>query len=112
MTDINISDIKNELVLYFDTKEKCVNAYTLASALVALADSVKEANKIINPGFEVEIIVTALEEGSFKAVVKTVFKDLKNLFSSESVRNIILSIIAAMIYDKYFAQKQNININP
>jgi len=108
MTNIIISDIKDELILYFDTKDKSINAYTLASTLVALADSAKEANRIINPGYEVEIIVTALEQGSFKAIVKTVFKEVKNLFSAESARAIILSIIAAMLYDKYFAQKQDI----
>jgi hypothetical protein len=110
MINVMISDIKDELVLYFDTKEKSVNAYTLATALVSLADAAKEANKIINPGYEIEVIVTALEEGSFKAVVKTVFKEVKNLFSAESLRNIILSIIATMIYEKYFACQPNIQI--
>jgi hypothetical protein len=110
MTEIAISDITDELVLYFDTKEKSVNAYTLASALIALADAAKEANKLINPGYEVEVMVAALVDGSFKAVVRTVFKELNNLFSYESVRKNILSLIAAMIYDKYFAQKPDIRV--
>lgn len=77
MQTIVIDDIKNELVLYFDTKEKAVNAYTLATALVSLADAAKEANRIINPGYEIEVIVTALEGGSFKAVIKAVYKEVK-----------------------------------
>lgn len=111
MQTIEIKNIQNELVLYFDSKEKSVNAYTLATALVSLADAAKEANRLINPGYEIEVIVTAIEGGSFKAVIKAVYKELKNLFSAESARNIILSIIATMIYDKYFAQKPDIRIN-
>lgn len=111
MQTVIIDDIKNELVLFFDTKEKAVNAYALASALVSLADAAKEANRIINPGYDIEVIVTALEGGSFKAVIKAVYKQLKNLFSADSLRNIVLAIIATMIYDKYFAQKPNISIN-
>lgn len=111
MNTVIIDDIKSELVLYFDAKDKTVNAYTLATALVSLADAAKEANRLINPGYEIEVIVTALESGSFKAVVKAVYTEAKNLFTAASLRAIILSVIAAMIYDKYFSQKTDITVN-
>ena len=61
----------DRFVLYFETPRPEISAYALASALVGLADAVREANATVNPGYRVEVVVEALSPGSFKATVKT-----------------------------------------
>ena len=72
MTTLEVRREVDRFVLYFQTPRKEINAYALASALVGLADAVREANAVVNPGYRVEVIVEALSEGSFKATVRTV----------------------------------------
>ena len=90
----------DRFVLYFDTPKHEVNAYALASALVGLADAVREANTLVNPGHVVEVVVEALSDGSFKATVRTVYTKAKNLFSHTAVQAIIYGIISTHIYEK------------
>lgn len=100
MTTIEIRREVDRFVLYFDTPRHEVNAYALASALVALADAVREANAAVNPGHVVEVVVEALSDGSFKATVRTVYTKAKNLFSHTAVQAIIYGIISTHIYEK------------
>lgn len=102
MTNFEVRRETDRFVLYFDTPKHEVNAYALASALVALADAVREANSVVNPGYAVEVIVEALSDGSFKATVRTVFKKAKNLFSNQAVQAIIYGIISTHIYETCF----------
>lgn len=90
----------DRFILYFDTPKQEVNAYALASALVGLADAVREANAVVNPGHVVEVVVEALSDGSFKATVRTVYTKAKNLFSHTAVQAIIYGIISTHIYEK------------
>ena len=80
MDEIRIEKELDEIILYFGTKQKAINAYTLASTLVAVADALKEANLQINPGYDVEVLITDLGSGSFKAVIKTIFTSIATLF--------------------------------
>lgn len=100
MTTLEVRREIDRFVLYFDTPKKELNAYALASALVGLADAVREANSVVNPGHSVEVIVEALSDGSFKATVKTVYTKAKNLFSHTAVQAIIFGIISTHIYEK------------
>ena len=100
MTTIEVRREVDRFVLYFDTPRHEVNAYALASALVALADAVREANAAVNPGHLVEVVVEALSDGSFKATVRTVYTKAKNLFSHTAVQAIIYGIISTHIYEK------------
>jgi hypothetical protein len=102
MTPIEIPHEIDRFVLYFDTPERRVNAYALASSLIGLADAIREANTVVNPGYSVEVVVEALPDGSFQAVVRTVFSKVKNLFSNEAVKAIVYGIIATYIYDGMF----------
>jgi hypothetical protein len=111
MTEIRIEKELSEIILYFGTKQKAINAYTLASTLVSIADALKEANLQINPGYDVEVLITDLGSGSFKAVIKTIFTNAKNLFSINDVKGFILGILASFIYDHYFATKPNVIVN-
>src|SRR5437867_1147011 len=89
----------DRFVLYFDTPGQQVNAYALATSLIGLADAVREANAVVNPGYTVEVVVEALADGSFQAVVRTVYAEIKNLFSKEAVKAIVYAIIATYIYE-------------
>ena len=100
MTTLEVRREIDRFVLYFDTPKHEVNAYALASALVGLADAVREANAVVNPGHVVEVVVEALSDGSFKATVRTVYTKAKNLFSHTAVQAIIYGIISTHIYEK------------
>jgi hypothetical protein len=89
----------DRFVLHFDTPRKEVNAYALATSLVGLSNAIREANATVNPGYRVEVVVEALADGSFRAVVRTIFEKAKNLFSHEAVKAIIYGIIATHIYE-------------
>jgi len=90
----------DRFVLYFETPKHDVSAYTLASALVGLADAAREANAVVNPGYKVVVVVEALSSGSFKATVRTVFTKAKNLFSHNAVQAVIWGIVSTHIYEK------------
>lgn len=90
----------DKFVLYFDTPRREISAYALATALVGLADAVREANAAVNPGYQVEVVVEGLSDGSFKATIKTVFTKARNLFSHQAVQAVIWGIVATHIYEK------------
>lgn len=100
MVTLEVRREVDRFVLYFATPREEVNAYALASALVALSDAVREANAAVNPGHVVEVVVEALVNGSFRATVKTVYTKAKNLFSHTAVQAIVFGIISTHIYEK------------
>lgn len=110
MEVVNIREFEEEFVLHFGGERKKINAYTLASSLVSLADAIKEANSIINPGYEVEVLVEAFGEGSFRAKVKTAYKGLKNLFNSNRLEAIAVGIITSFIYQHTLAPDTDVKV--
>lgn len=110
MAVVHIADFTDVVVLHFETADRRINAYTLASTLVALADAAKAANASLNPGFDVEIVVEALGPGSFRAQLKAVYTSAKNLFSSQVVAGIVLGIISNFIYERTLAVKDPVKV--
>lgn len=110
MSTVTIGEIENTFVIHFGSDYHRINAYTLASALVGFADAAKAANATINPGYEIEVVVEALSKGSFKATIRAVYNETKNIFSSEPVKAITYSVIGAFIYQHTLAPDQTINI--
>lgn len=110
MAEIRTDVFENELVLYFDSESSHINAYTLASVLVGFADAIKRANAATNPGYEIEVVVEAVGSGSFKTVIRTVYNEVKNLFSVESLRAIVLAIVATFIYEHFLSPNQPIDV--
>jgi hypothetical protein len=100
MEVIEIPRETDRFVLHFDTEQHEINAYALASSLVGLANAIKEASSIVNPGYSIEIVVERLEDGSFRAIVRTVVKKAKNIFAHEAAKAIIYGLIATWIYDQ------------
>ena len=111
MQIINIAEYNEEVVLHFGGETKKINAYTLASTLVSIADAVKEANSIINPGYDVEVLVEAFGEGSFRAKVKTAYKGARNIFSNDMLKAIAFSVVANFIYEHTLAPDSDVTVN-
>lgn len=110
MKIVDISNFEDSVVLHFETDTQKINAYTLASILVAIADAAKAANSTINAGYEVEIIVEALGPGSFRAKITALYKESKNLFSSQIVAGVIIGVIANYIYERTFAVDDSVKV--
>src|SRR5574340_502480 len=99
MRVIDVREFESDFVIYFGGEQKRINAYTLASSLVSIADAVKAANSLINPGYDVEVVVEAFGEGSFKAKVRTLYNGASNLFSKDNLKAIAVSVIASYVYE-------------
>ena len=111
MNEFRVEAIDDKIVLYYGTKEKSISAYTLASTLISFADAARKANALINPGYEIEVIVETLSDGSFKAVLRTVYRSVHNLFSAEALKAIIFGVISTAIYELAFKSDPVIIIN-
>jgi hypothetical protein len=107
---VEIREFEEEFVLYFGGKPNRINAYTLASSLVSIADAVKSANTLINPGYNVEVVVEAFGSGSFKVKVKTLYEGAKNLFTADNLKQIVLGVIAAYVYQHTLAPDVEVNV--
>lgn len=110
MTTINIREFEESFVIHFGSEFHRINAYTLASTLVALADAAKTANLSINPGYEIEILVEALGPGSFKAQIRAITKSAANLFTGDNVKNIVLGVIAAFIFEYTLSPNKDVKV--
>jgi hypothetical protein len=111
MSVVDIREYQEEIVLHFGGERKKINAYTLASTLVSIADAVKEANNVINQGYDVEVLVEAFGEGSFRAIVKTIYKGKGNLFSTQDLKSVALSILASYIFVHTLAPESEVKVN-
>lgn len=100
MATFEVNREVDRFVLYFETPKHEISAYALASALVGLADAFREANSTVNPGYRIEVVVEALSPGSFKATIKTVFTQARNLFSHTAIQAVIWGIVSTHIYEK------------
>lgn len=110
MKVVDISQFEDSVVLHFDTEGHRINAYTLASTLVSLADAAKAANSSINPGYEVEIVVESLGAGSFRAKIRALYRKNRNLFSKEVVVALIVGIIGNYIYERTLALNSKVKV--
>lgn len=110
MRVIDVRAFESDFVIYFGGEQKRINAYTLASSLVSIADAIKAANSLINPGYDVEVVVEAFGQGSFKAKVRTLYNGASNLFSKENLKAIAISVIASYVYEHTLAPDQEVNI--
>ncbi len=98
MATINVAQFEDAFVIHFVTEGQRINAYTLASTLVGIADAAKAANASINHGYDIEIVVEAVGPGSFRALLRAVYKESGNLFSAQAVSSVVLSVIASFIF--------------
>ena len=110
MPIINIAQFENSVVIHFDTDDTRINAYTLASTLVALADAAKAANNTLNAGCEIEIVVEALGPGSFRALIRALYTTSRNLFSNQIVLGVIIGVMGNYIYERTLSLDNKISV--
>ena len=110
MPQIKIQELEESFVIYLGGESGTINAYTLASTLISFADAARAANDFINPGYNIEVQVVALGDGSFKTKVKAVYEQSKNLFSKENLKIIVLGVIATFIYEHTLAPDMAVNV--
>ena len=96
---INFRVVEESLVMHFCADFRNINAYTIAKTLESFTNAAKSANAIINPDYELEILVDALDSGSSKVKVKTIYKCIRNSFST---KNLLPKVFSAMV--SYLAQ--------
>lgn len=110
MAQINTGQFQDSFVIYFGKEGGRINAYTLASTLVQIADAARAANASINPGYDIEVHVEALGQGSFKTCVRATYRMARNIFSADGLRNIVLGVIASYIYQVTLAPDTTVTV--
>ena len=110
MRIVDISKFEESVVLHFKVEGSRINAYTLASTLVSIADAAKAANSTLNAGYDVEIVVDAVGPGSFRAKITALYKNSKNLFSSQLVAGVIVGVLANYIYERTLAVDESVSV--
>jgi len=111
MPTIDVGKFEDSFTLHFGGDYSRINAYTLATTLVGIADAAKAANATLNPGFEIEVVVESLGQGSFRATLRTVYAEAENIFSKESLRNVVLAVVASFIYQHTLAPESDVIVN-
>jgi hypothetical protein len=107
---LNLGSFEESFVLHFGGDFSRINAYTLATALVGIADAAKAANSTLNPGYDIEVVVESLGQGSFKAKIKAIYRGAGNLFQKAGLREIVLSVIASYIFQISLAPDPDIKV--
>lgn len=110
MATVSIAKFEDTLVLHFETQGNRINAYTLATTLVAVADAAKAANAAINPGHEIEVVVEALAAGSFKATLKTLYKSRPGVLSAKLAGAIVIGLLTNFIWEKVFQDDPKVKV--
>lgn len=110
MATVNIAQFDDALVLHFETEGRRINAYTLASTLVAIADAAKAANASLNPGHEVEVVVEAIGPGSFRATIRALYKSRAGVLAGHAFAAIVLGVIGNYIYERTFAVDDSVKV--
>lgn len=110
MAMLDVRQFEDTFVIHFGTDATRINAYTLASTLVAIADAAKSANAMLNPGYEVEVLVETFGPGSFRARVRAVYSGAGNLFSKENLKGIVIGVIASYIYAHTLAPSSDVSV--
>ena len=111
MTTLHLGQYENTFVIHFGGDGHRVNAYTLATTLVGIADAAKAANALLNPGYEIEIVVDAFGHGSFKATIRALYSKAGNLFSQDNLKAVALSVVASFIYQHTLSPSSEITVN-
>lgn len=110
MATVNIAQFDETLVLHFQTDGQRINAYTLASTLVAIADAAKAANASLNPGYEIEVVVEGVGPGSFRATIRALYKSRAGILAGQAATAVILGVLSSYIYERTLAVDDPIQV--
>ncbi len=73
---------------------------------MSIAEAIRAINQKVNPGLALEIAIDAVRPGSFRARLKTAKKTLKNLFSVNIPRDIIIGLLATCLWEKVISPEE------
>lgn len=110
MAELRISNLANGFVLYFETPESRINAYALASTLVSLADAAKAAGRTLNGAVDIEIVVEALNSGSFRARISAIARESGLFVKNQLVTGIVIGVLSNYIYDHTLSKRDPVQI--
>lgn len=110
MPTVRIATLEDSFVLHFAGDFNRINAYTLATTLINLADAAKAANATLNPGYEIEVVVEALGQGSFRATLRAVYKAAGNLFTGDALKQVVLGVVASFVYQYTLAPAGDVKV--
>jgi len=110
MPTVDIARFESSVVIHFDTEDTRINAYTLASTLVALADAAKAANSTLNAGCEIEVVVEALGPGSFRAKIRAIYTASRNLFANQIILGVVIGVLGNYIYERTLSLDNKITV--
>jgi len=110
MAELRISTLETGFVLYFETLDRRINAYALASTLVSLSDAAKVASRTLNSAIDVEIVVEALGSGSFKAKISALARSSGLFVAQQMVMPLVVGVLATYIYEHTLAKKDEISV--
>jgi len=110
MAELRIASFENTIVLYFQTPEPRMNAYALAATLVAIADGAKAAARRLNSAVEIEIVVEALNSGSFRARVTAVARQAGLFVKNQVVTTIVMGVLTSYIYEHTLGKKEPVQV--
>jgi hypothetical protein len=101
MATIDLRTFEDEgFVLHFGGRTQEVDALTFGNALVSLAEAIRAINHEVNPGYALEVSIEAVGPGSFRARLRTAKKSLRNLFSGDSARDLVIALLATFLWEK------------
>jgi hypothetical protein len=86
-------------ILHFGGRVRSVNAETLGRTLVALSDALSAINDDVNPGYRLEVVIEALEPGSFRARIRANKKLVGNIFGALPIKEVLAGLLVLLIYD-------------
>ncbi|MGV3686188.1 MAG: hypothetical protein ACO1NS_11215 [Daejeonella sp.] len=105
----DFTKFNEQLVIHFGVDNHIINAETLGVALIGFSNSIKVIDAAVNSGYQIEFLIEATGQGSFKVLGKTVRTSLDNLFSKAAVNAIALNLFASFLW--YWMQpRESVNI--
>jgi hypothetical protein len=110
VAELRISNAASGFVLYFDTPEPRVNAYAFASTIVALADAAKAAGRTLNSAVDIEVVVEALGQGSFRARISAIVRESGLFVKQQLISGLIIGVMSTYIYDHTLAKRDKIEV--
>ena len=111
MAELRISNAASGFVLYFDTPEPRVNAYAFASTIVALADAAKAAGRTLNSAVDIEVVVEALGQGSFRARISAIVRESGLFVKQQLISGLIIGVMSTYVYDHTLAKRDKIEVH-
>lgn len=99
MARIHLTEFSDEqFTIRFETKYD-IDVYTLSQTLSGFADALREINKIVNPDFELEVVLESTASGSFLARIRT--RKFKKAALTFVAANVVLPLLLTYLYDAW-----------